>query len=203
MGQSLRQLPGLGNPCEPGWLSLRYGIPTLWLFGEGELRKGTMLLPGLWSFVQEDAVPSHSPYSFQLRPFLPHATGTFPAAVPVLEPRGEESALNHKWGMRPLRRNAWKSCCPNPYWFLQPEVMGTYLPDTGTLAGWSSVWLGLLSPEVTLPIFIHYLWVWDCPFCFSTDSASLPLLLVWMNVTSLILWFLDVHTAWFSDNSGW
>ena len=24
---------------------------------------------------------------------------------------------------------------PNPHWFLQPEVMGTYLPGTGTL-GW-------------------------------------------------------------------
>ena len=24
-------------------------------------------------------------------------------------------------------------CCPNPHWFLQPEVMGIYLPGTGTL----------------------------------------------------------------------
>ena len=34
-------------------------------------------------------------------------------------------------------------------------------------------------------------------------SASLPLLPVWMNVTSLNSWLSDFHTARFSDESGW
>ena len=40
--------------------------------------------------------------------------------------------------------------CFNPHWFLPPEVMGTYLPGTGTLAGWPGVDLGLLTPEISL-----------------------------------------------------
>ena len=31
---------------------------------------------------------------------------------------------------------------------------------------------------------------------------SLPLLLVWMNVSSLTAWLLDFHTVWFSGSSG-
>ena len=27
----------------------------------------------------------------------------------------------------------------SPHWLLQPEVMGTYIPLNGTLAGWSGV----------------------------------------------------------------
>ena len=37
-----------------------------------------------------------------------------------------------------------------PTGFLQPEVMRTYLPGTGTLVGGPSVGLGLLAPEISL-----------------------------------------------------
>ena len=34
------------------------------------------------------------------------------------------------------------------------------------------------------------------------SCASLPLLQVWMNVSSLTAWLLDFHTVWFSGSSG-
>ena len=104
----------------------------------------------------------------------------------------------------PLRGDSWDSysffCHPKPHWFLQPELMGTYLPGSGTLA-WV-VWCGAGSfvPKVSFLIFIHHTCVWDHVFCI---SMSLPLLPIWMNVISLISWLSDFHTAQFSDNSGW
>ena len=55
-------------------------------------------------------------------------------------------------------------------------------------AGWSCVGLVSLAPKVSLPIFIHYMWMCDCPFHVSVSprscaSTSLPVLPVWMNVT--------------------
>ena len=45
-----------------------------------------------------------------------------------------------------LRWEAWEShsffCQPTPHWFLQPEVVVTYLPGTWPWAGWSSVAVG-------------------------------------------------------------
>ena len=41
----------------------------------------------------------------------------------------------------------------NPHWFLQPEVVGTYLPGTGTL-GWGAWYgVGLFTPDVSLLSF--------------------------------------------------
>ena len=66
---------------------------------------------------------------------------------------------------------------------LEPEVVGTYLPGTGTL-GWgggeAGVRLGFLAPEISLPNFYppHV----DVG---PARSASLPLP-VWMDVVSLI-----------------
>ena len=68
-------------------------------------------------------------------------------------------------------------------------------------AGWSGLGLGSLTPEVSLPFFIHHTTMWDCPF--PSPCLSAPLLRIWMNVASLNTWFSDFHTAWFSDNSGW
>ena len=96
---------------------------------------------------------------------------------------------------------------PNIHWFLQPDVMATYLLGTGTL-GWI-VWWGSGIPRswgfppnfypphmgVGLPL--------PCLHTFLCISMSLPLLLVWMNRTSLNPWLLDCHTAWFSDDSFW
>ena len=35
---------------------------------------------------------------------------------------------------------SWETCCPNPYWILQPEVVRLYLPDAGTLG--CGIWAG-------------------------------------------------------------
>ena len=57
----------------------------------GGLRKGTMLLPGLWNFIQEEVVPSAHPDARHFN-FSPCATGALPAAVSMLKPRGSKSA---------------------------------------------------------------------------------------------------------------
>ena len=73
-----------------------------------------------------------------------------------------------------LRGVAWGSSSffhhLNPRWFLQPKVVGTYIPGTGIL-GWKgpSVDLGLLAPEISLPNFypcgcgISLFHVWAAP----------------------------------------
>ena len=71
----------------------------------------------------------------------------------------------------------------NPHWFSQPEVMGTYLPGTGTL-GWGSLCgAGTPCPEISLLNSYPPHVCGDGPAC----SESVPLLPVWMDVVSLIL----------------
>ena len=73
-----------------------------------------------------------------------------------------------------LRGTAWGSSSffhrLNPHYFLQPEVMGTYLPGTGTLGWGPGVELGLLTPKISLPNF-YPLQVGVGAAC----SASVPL----------------------------
>ena len=64
---------------------------------------------------------------------------------------------------------------PQPPWFLQPEVMDTYLPGTGTL-GWV-VWCGsgiTCSRDISL-FYIQYMWAWDHQFVSSCLHPSIPL----------------------------
>ena len=44
--------------------------------------------------------------------------------------------------------------------------------------------------------------MWDRPPQSSSHCPSLPLLLVWMDVSSLTPWLLGFHTVWFSVSSG-
>ena len=65
----------------------------------------------------------------------------------VLKPRGwvcisPETFVGPSGGVS--RESCLFFCRPNPHWFLQPEVMGTYLPGTGTV-GWV-VWCGAGIP---------------------------------------------------------
>ena len=69
------------------------------------------------------------------------------------------------------------------FFFLQPEIMGIYLPGTGTWAGGPHMGLGLLSPEISLPNFYPHTYVALGP----ASSLSLPLLPVCIDVVSLIL----------------
>ena len=91
--------------------------------------------------------------------------------------------------------------------------MGIYLPGAGTLGCvvWPEAGIPcLLTPEVSLPILIHHMWVWDSSFChlsmghhISGLSLSPSLLFLWMNVASLNSWLSDVHLAQVSDGSGY
>ena len=97
-------------------------------------------------------------------PFSQHATGVLPAVALVRNPRGGGFCMSPKSISSPLRGHSFFHH-PNPHWFLQPEVMGTFLPGTGTL-GWV-VWTGaglppsqgippdFYPPHVELPIPIY------------------------------------------------
>ena len=88
----------------------------------------------------------------------------------------------------------------NPHWFLQQEVMGTYLCDTGSL-GWV-VWSGAGIahsqgiPHDFYPPRMNVGQPIPLPLCISASP-------IWMNVAILNLWSSDFHTAHFSDKSGW
>ena len=90
-------------------------------------REGTMPLPGLRRSAQ------HLPISDHFNHFL-CAIGTPPTAALVFA-----YILNP---CEPFKQ--WKSssffCCPNPHWFLQPEVIGVCVPGAGTVG--CVVWLG-------------------------------------------------------------
>ena len=77
----------------------------------------------------------------------------------------------------PLRGTAWDSRSffyqLSPCWVLYPQVMGIYLPGTGSqgrgpCGGWDSSLLRYASQ-----IFIHYTWMWDQLFCISAPTTSL------------------------------
>ena len=56
----------------------------------GRLRKGTIPLPGLWSFVRRELYPGTHPNARHFN-FSLSATSALPVAALVLEPRGSES----------------------------------------------------------------------------------------------------------------
>ena len=79
----------------------------------------------------------------------------------------------------------------NPHWFLQPEVVETSLPGTGTLGWGPGVGLGSLAPEISLLIFIHHTCV-GLPvlyLCISTPPTHLN------ECDFFNPWLLDFHTA--------
>ena len=86
------------------------------------------------------------------------------------------------------------SCCLNPHQFLQLKVLRLYFP---TLEPW-------VERSVLLPSCSSQFIIWKCGTSPSTSLAvsplhpscpSLPLLLVWMNVSSLTPWLSDFHTV--------
>ena len=75
----------------------------------------------------------------------------------------------------------------SPHWFLQPEVLGTSLPGTGTLA--EGAWCGTGTPhsswgtsaaEISLLVFICHMQVWDQPVLYLHPSyqSHLPIWLL-------------------------
>ena len=91
----------------------------------------------------------------------------------------------------------------NCHRFFQSEVLRLYFPALEPWVEWS----------VLLPSCCSWLicmQMWDCllhqllPCCESPlpSCPSPPILLVWMNVSSLTPWLLDFHTVRFSVSSG-
>ena len=107
------------------------------------LGEGTILLPGLWSLAQEEAVSWHSSW-FQSLHFLPVCHWCPSSCCPGATSQREWSCVSPKFAVGPLRGLSWEFPSffhhSNLRWFLEPEVMGTYLPGIGTL-GWV-VWSG-------------------------------------------------------------
>ena len=106
------------------------------------------MAPACQLFVGRDA------RHFSLSLYTP---GTFQAATTVLELRGsaseqvsscEDFLRGTAWGPRSFFHRL------NPHWFLQPEVVGTYPPGTGTL-GWGT-WYRAWTPrsQDILPEFL-------------------------------------------------
>ena len=132
----------------------------------------------------EKAVP-HLPPWFQTLQFLPICHRGFSSYYPGSGAKRECVWVSPYVGS--LRGTPWNSRSffhqLNPHWFLQPEVMGIYLPSTGTLGWWrAALGLGLLDPEISLLNF--YPTHMDVG---PAHSTSLPYLQVWMDVVSLIL----------------
>ena len=155
--------------------SLRYGVAALSLrVGEGSER-AQWPLPGLWSFVQEEAVPWHLPWC-QTPQFLPICSWGSSSCCPGAGAQREWICVSYKTVLGPLRGAAWVSpfiLLLHPYWFLQTEVIGLTFLALEPWAGWSVVGLGSFAPEVSLQIFILHPWVWDHPFCLSSPPTHL------------------------------
>ena len=130
--------------------------------------------------------------------FCLYATGAFQAVPSVLDFRGVESEQVSSC-VGSLRGPAWGSSSffhqHKPHWFLQPEVVGTYLPVIGTIV-WEA-WCGTETPhsQDIPPEFLST--TCRCGTRTFHGSASTPLLPVWMDVISLILQLSDFHLTLF------
>ena len=95
-------------------------------------------------------------------------------------------------------------CCLNPQGVFNKRFEAIF-PRS-----WNSALRGLSPgpPAAALPALLHslpLLWAHQPPPCCESSwpgCLSLPLLLVWMNVSSLSPWLSDFHTARFSVSSG-
>ena len=132
-------------------------VPTYQLYGcvEGGLRKNNNGLcqhfclgessPSALALVLDKSFPSH----LSLMPFN------------LLPPCCSSEGVSSSLCMESLGGTAWDSrsfCLPSlkSCWFLQPEIMRTYLHGTIPWAWESSVALGPVAPEIPLLIFIHH-----------------------------------------------
>ena len=94
--------------------------------------EGTMPLPGIW----EEAVSWHSTWCQSLQ-CLPICHWCPSSCFLGAESQRGLACISHKSIRGPFRGDFWESYSffhhPNSHWFLQPEVMETYLPGAGTL----------------------------------------------------------------------
>ena len=103
------------------------------------------------------------------------------------------------------------SCCLNHHRIFQSEVLRLYFPTLESWVVWSIslpsyssqfICMQMLGRLVHQPPPCPVLQPLPCCVSFPLGCPSLPLLLVWMNVSSLTLWLSDFHTVRFSVSSG-
>ena len=138
----------------------------------------TMPLPGLWSFVQEEAVPWDLPWHQTLQ-FLSVCLWCPSSCCPGARAQREWVYVSFRSFTGPLRGDIWESCslffcCPilHYFFFFSWKLCGLIFLAREPWADWSSVGLGSLAPEVFLPIFINPILVWDHPFHISMSPES-------------------------------
>ena len=121
-----------------------------------------------------------------------YATNAFQASIPMLELRGSDSEYVSPC-VDSLRVTSWDSSSffhwLNHHWFLQPDVIGTYIPGIGTLCWGAWGGAGTSCSWDIPPQFLSTTYVCGEP----GPSMSVPLLEVWMGVVSLILQLSDFH----------
>ena len=182
---------------------------ALWFYvGEG-LGEGTVPLPGFWRFAQHSSC----------------ATGTLPALVLVLNPRGggSEEVITPKLALEAESPEnlVISSVVPNPTGFYSQKLRGFIFLALEPWAVWSDLGLCGLTWgwDPLLPRYPSWFLstTWKCgtahsaasasPHCISSplysNSSSPPLLPTWMNVASLNHWLSYFHTVQFSGNSGY
>ena len=100
----------------------------------------------------------------------------------------------------------------NPHRFFQSEVLRLYFPLLEPWVVWSvsllscSSWFIHMQMWAVCSINRHLVLSSSCCLAVSPlrpGYPSLPLLLVWMNSSSLTPWLLDFHTVRFFGSSGW
>ena len=106
------------------------------------------------------------------------------------------------------------SCHLNPHRFFQSEVLRLYFPTPEPWVAWSVSFPRCSSRFIRTEMWDHPVcqlppcqpWCSSCRLATSPlgpGFPSRPLLLVWMNVSSLTPWLSDFHTVRFSVSSGY
>ena len=174
-------LPGWGNPH--GWVVVPY-------VGEGSEREKCGLLSSLLAFNHFFRCPQAN---WALLVLIAGWVGL----CTFQDPMGSSNGLSYE------TRNS--SCCCNLHRFLQ--VLRLYFPGLCNVSHSPVVPPSLSLHEcATTRSASHYLaylsashHLATCPLCIS--CPFLPLLLVWINVSSLTPWLSDFHIVWFSGSS--
>ena len=176
----------------------------------GRLGEGTVPLPGFRRLPSTRPVSSHFTHSL-------YVTGTLQLLpwwwIPKCVAFKTIQALEVKFS----ENLAVSSAAPAPTGFYSQKLWELIFPALESWALQSGLGLGLLAPKVSLLVFSHHTWIWDClspfchhclstPYCTSSPlhhiSMSPALLPIQMTLACLNPWWLDFHTVQFSDRSG-
>ena len=122
-----------------------------------------MPLPLFWSFTPDKTVSWHLPWCQSLQ-FLPICHWCPSSCCSGAESQRKWVCISPKSIAGPLKGISSESCsffcCPNPPWFIQPEIIGTYLPVTGILDWVIWSWAGI---PFSWGISVYHMRMWDHP----------------------------------------